>query len=235
MADSISSVFNDAYIAQQYENFRRDPDSVDESWRRVFRLPIANGDGFALPSDADPQVPVATAPLPAPVAASPPPAPEAPAEPPPAPVAAAEPQPVSAAAAPALQDTPVAPAGQPDQDFARRVVGVSRYLNSIRRYGYLAVQLDPLGSPPPGAVELTLEHYGITEADLELVTGDALGFPHLAHRTRRRRAAEVPLHAQSRRRVRALRHRGGAPVVPRALRGRAADAFAHRRREARGC
>ena len=70
----------------------------------------------------------------------------------------------------------------PDQDFARRVVGVSRYLNSIRRYGYLAVQLDPLGSPPPGAVELTLEHYGITEADLELVTGAALGFPHLGNR-----------------------------------------------------
>ena len=69
--------------------------------------------------------------------------------------------------------------GEPDQDFARRVVSVSRYLNSIRRYGYLAVQLDPLGSPPPGAVELTLEHYGITEADLSLVTGAALGFPHL--------------------------------------------------------
>jgi 2-oxoglutarate dehydrogenase E1 component len=66
-----------------------------------------------------------------------------------------------------------------DQVFARRVVGISRYLNSIRRYGYLAVQLDPLGSPPPGAAELTPEHYGITEADLATVSGDALGFPHL--------------------------------------------------------
>src|SRR4029077_10018119 len=63
-----------------------------------------------------------------------------------------------------------APGAAPDQDFARKVVGVSRYLNSIRRYGYLAVPLDPLGSPPPGAVELTPEHYGITEADLSLVT-----------------------------------------------------------------
>src|ERR1017187_7461725 len=75
--------------------------------------------------------------------------------------------------------TSAAAAGVPDQEFARKVVGISRYLNSIRRYGYLAVQLDPLGTPPPGAVELTPEHYGITEADLALVTGDALGFPHL--------------------------------------------------------
>src|SRR5665213_2500572 len=121
MADPIASVFNDAYIAEQYEQFRRDPGSVDESWRQFFRLAAEYGGG--------------------------------------------------APAAPA--------AGEPDQDFARRVVGVSRYLNSIRRYGYLAVQLDPLGSPPPGAVELTLEHYGITEADLSLVSGAALGFPHL--------------------------------------------------------
>ncbi len=121
MADPVASVFNDAYIAEQFENFRRDPGSVDESWRQFFRLAAEFGGGPAAVS-----------------------------------------------------------AGEPDQDFARRVVGVSRYLNSIRRYGYLAVQLDPLGSPPPGAAELTPEHYGITEADLSLVTGAALGFPHLA-------------------------------------------------------
>ena len=120
MADPIASVFNDAYIAEQFENFRRDPGSVDESWRQFFRLAESFGGGSAAPS-----------------------------------------------------------AG-PDQDFARRVVGVSRYLNSIRRYGYLAVQLDPLGSPPPGALELTPEHYGITEDDLALVNGASLGFPHLA-------------------------------------------------------
>src|SRR5580698_8392248 len=117
MADPIASVFNDAYIAEQYENFRRDPGSVDESWRQFFRLAAAFGGG--------------------------------------SPAAGAS-------------------SAQPDQDFARRVVGVSRYLNSIRRYGYLAVQLDPLGTPPPGAAELTPEHYGITDADLSLVTGAAL-------------------------------------------------------------
>src|ERR1035437_2130186 len=143
MTDPIASVFNDANIAEQYENFRRDPGSVDESWRQFFRLAAMYGDGSA--------VPFASA-------------------------ASGEP---AAADDSGASDTSAAPAVEPDQDFARRVVGVSRYLNSIRRYGYLAVQLDPLGSPPPGAIELTPEHYGITEADLALVTGDALGFPHL--------------------------------------------------------
>jgi 2-oxoglutarate dehydrogenase E1 component len=34
----ITSVYNDGYIAEQYEAFRRDPDSVDESWRQFFQF-----------------------------------------------------------------------------------------------------------------------------------------------------------------------------------------------------
>src|SRR4051812_5585969 len=34
----ITSVFNDGYIAQAYESFKRDPSSVDESWRQFFRF-----------------------------------------------------------------------------------------------------------------------------------------------------------------------------------------------------
>jgi 2-oxoglutarate dehydrogenase E1 component len=124
MPEPIASVFNDAYIAEQYEKFRRDPASVDESWREFFRFAAVYGSG---------------------------------------------------ATGAAIQHA------EPDQDFARKVVGVSRYLNSIRRYGYLAVPLDPLGTPPPGALELTLDHYGITQDDLALVTGAALGFPHLGN------------------------------------------------------
>lgn len=78
----------------------------------------------------------------------------------------------SAGAAPA--------AAAPDPDYARRVAGVARYTTAIRAYGHLAVQLDPLGTPPPGAPELTPEFHGITEADLDGVSGAALGFPHLA-------------------------------------------------------
>jgi 2-oxoglutarate dehydrogenase E1 component len=34
----ITGVFNDGFIAEQYEAFRRNPDSVDESWRQFFRF-----------------------------------------------------------------------------------------------------------------------------------------------------------------------------------------------------
>ena len=38
MPAPITSVYNDGYIAEQYEAFRRDPASVDESWRQFFRV-----------------------------------------------------------------------------------------------------------------------------------------------------------------------------------------------------
>src|SRR5437762_3703948 len=34
----ITSVFNDGYIAELYEAYRKDPASVDESWRQFFRF-----------------------------------------------------------------------------------------------------------------------------------------------------------------------------------------------------
>src|SRR5215212_9337509 len=37
-SEPITSVFNDGYIAEQYESFLRDPSSVDESWRQFFRF-----------------------------------------------------------------------------------------------------------------------------------------------------------------------------------------------------
>lgn len=125
MSLPISSAFNDGYIAERFEAYRRDPASVEESWRQIFRLVESLG-GVA-----------------------------------------------PAATTTALQATDL-------QAFARKVAGAARYTAAIRRYGHLAVQLDPLGTPPPGAVELTLEHYGITDADLDLVSGAALDFPHLA-------------------------------------------------------
>ncbi|MEO7457306.1 MAG: 2-oxoglutarate dehydrogenase E1 component, partial [Gemmatimonadaceae bacterium] len=47
---------------------------------------------------------------------------------------------------------------------------------AIREYGHLAVQLDPLGSPPPGAPELTAEFHGVAEEELALVPASALGY-----------------------------------------------------------
>ncbi|HEY7569683.1 MAG TPA: hypothetical protein VH762_19015, partial [Gemmatimonadaceae bacterium] len=47
MSASSSSVFNDAYIAELFENYQRDPNSVDASWRQLFRLAQALGAGMA--------------------------------------------------------------------------------------------------------------------------------------------------------------------------------------------
>ncbi|WKW10977.1 2-oxoglutarate dehydrogenase E1 component [Pseudogemmatithrix spongiicola] len=114
----IASVFNDAYAAEQFERYRQDPASVEESWRQFFRFAEeAMGRG---------------------------------------------------------------PSSGGGDDYARIVAGAARYTTAIRYYGHMAVQLDPLGSPPPGAEELTPEFHGITEAELELVSGASLGWPHLA-------------------------------------------------------
>jgi 2-oxoglutarate dehydrogenase E1 component len=118
----IASVFNDAYAAEQFERYRQDPTSVDESWRQFFRFAEQAMGGYA---------PAAAGPL-------------------------------------------------HDEEYARKVAGAARYTTAIRTYGHFAVQLDPLGSPPPGAPELTLDFFGIVEADLDIVTGASLGFPHLA-------------------------------------------------------
>jgi 2-oxoglutarate dehydrogenase E1 component len=112
----ITSVFNDGYIAEVFEAYRRDPASVDESWRQFFRFAEQLGGGTA--------------------------------------------------------STTVAA----DPVYLRKVAGAAALVDAIRQYGHLAVQLDPLGSSPPGAAELTPEFHGITEADLQLVPALALGF-----------------------------------------------------------
>ncbi len=38
MSPAITSVFNDGIVAEQFERYRRDPASVDESWRQYFRI-----------------------------------------------------------------------------------------------------------------------------------------------------------------------------------------------------
>ncbi|HEX8723934.1 MAG TPA: 2-oxoglutarate dehydrogenase E1 component [Gemmatimonadaceae bacterium] len=114
----ISSAFNDGYIAEQYEAFRRDPASVDESWRQFFRF-AESLSGTAAP------------------------------------------------AAPA--------AGGYDAELLRKAAGAGALVAAIRRYGHFAVPIDPLGSAPIGAAELTPEYHGVTEADLRDVPATALG------------------------------------------------------------
>jgi 2-oxoglutarate dehydrogenase E1 component len=110
----ITSTFNDGYIAEQYDAFRRDPASVDESWRQFFRFAESLG----------------------------------------------------------------GQGGVVDEVYLRKVAGASALLGAIERYGHLAVQLDPLGTPPLGAAELKPEFHGISEADLHDIPAGALAGTH---------------------------------------------------------
>ena len=111
----ITSAFNDGYVAEQFEAYRRDPSSVDESWRQFFRFAeslAGSGGGVA------------------------------------------------------------------DETFLRKVAGAAALLGAIERYGHLAVQLDPLGTPPLGAAELKPEFHGIAEPDLHEIPAGALAGAH---------------------------------------------------------
>ncbi|HEU4993253.1 MAG TPA: 2-oxoglutarate dehydrogenase E1 component [Gemmatimonadaceae bacterium] len=114
MSLPVTNAFNDGYIAELYEQFRRDPNSVDESWRQYFRF--------------------------------------------------------------AEQLTGAAPAAAPaDAQLLRKVAGAAGLVSAIQRYGHLCVQIDPLGSPPLGAAEMTPEFHGISEEDLKQIPAAALG------------------------------------------------------------
>ncbi len=76
--------------------------------------------------------------------------------------------------------SPAAQGGGYSLEMLHKVAGAASLQQAIRNYGHLAVQLDPLGASPPGADELSAEYHGLTEADLELIPGEALGDPRFA-------------------------------------------------------
>ncbi len=124
-AHPTTSAFNDGVIAEQFERYRHDPSSVEESWRQYFRTAeslFGPADGTAAPPAA----------------------------------------------------APIAASGEVDVAYLRKVAAAASLMQAIRNYGHLAVQVDPLGSPPSGAVELSPEFHGITEADLRTIPGMAI-------------------------------------------------------------
>ena len=124
-----TSVFNDGYVAEQYEAWRRDPGSVDESWRQFFRLAATYGGGAA----------------------------------------------------------PAPTGGAGDPELLRIAAAAASLAQNIRTFGHLAVAIDPLGTPPLGAPELTPEFHKITEADLARLPASAL----VRNDSRFRTAADV--------------------------------------------
>ncbi len=55
------------------------------------------------------------------------------------------------------------------------VVGAVTLAESIRRYGHLAAQLDPLGTPPPGDPSLLPASHGVTPDDLKRLPPSLVG------------------------------------------------------------
>jgi 2-oxoglutarate dehydrogenase E1 component len=115
MSPPVTSVFNDAYISELYEQYRRDPASVDESWRQYFRF------------------------------------------------------------AEQLAGTTPSTSAPADAGLLRKVAAAADLVSAIQRYGHMCVQIDPLGSPPTGAAEMTPEFHGVTEAELRQIPAQALG------------------------------------------------------------
>ena len=60
---AITSVFNDGFIAEQFERYRHDPSSVDETWRQYFRVAesLFRSDAISAPAAAPLAAPHATA------------------------------------------------------------------------------------------------------------------------------------------------------------------------------
>ena len=59
----------------------------------------------------------------------------------------------------------------------RIVVGAANLVESIRRYGHLAAQLDPLGSAPIGDPSLSPRAHGLTDDDLRRLPASLVGGP----------------------------------------------------------
>ncbi len=58
-----------------------------------------------------------------------------------------------------------------------KIAGVVNLAHAIRGYGYLAAQLDPLGSPPRGDPSLDPATYGLDEQDLARLPASLVGGP----------------------------------------------------------
>ncbi len=58
-----------------------------------------------------------------------------------------------------------------------KIVGAVNYAQSIREYGHLGAQLDPLGTPPPGDPAIEMASHGISADDLRSLPASLIGGP----------------------------------------------------------
>jgi 2-oxoglutarate dehydrogenase E1 component len=76
---------------------------------------------------------------------------------------------------PPMEDLP--PEAEGRSVDLHNVVGAVTLAESIRRYGHLAAQLDPLGSRPAGDPSLRSETHGVTDDDLRALPASLVGGP----------------------------------------------------------
>src|SRR5205085_2295300 len=69
------------------------------------------------------------------------------------------------------------PQGPPSDRNASVIVGAVNLAQSIRLYGHLAAQIDPLGSRPLGDPMLLPETHGVTDDDLRQLPASLIGGP----------------------------------------------------------
>jgi len=73
------------------------------------------------------------------------------------------------------------PVASPTTQFdMQKAVGVANYAQSIRQFGHLDAQLDPLGNDPNGDPDLSPQAHGITEQDLRDMPASFVG-ENMAH------------------------------------------------------
>jgi len=78
--------------------------------------------------------------------------------------------------APLAEGSGVSPQAAPGIDI-RKIVGAANLAECIRRYGHLAAQLDPLGSPPIGDPSLSPAVHGLTDDDLRQLPASLVDGP----------------------------------------------------------
>ena len=90
------------------------------------------------------------------------------------------PGPPSQLAPPAFEGLAAEPAGSPADlgpSDIRAIVGAVNLAESIRKYGHMAAQLDPLGTPHWGEPSLAPEAHGISDAELRQLPATLVGGP----------------------------------------------------------
>jgi 2-oxoglutarate dehydrogenase E1 component len=183
--DTLFDSQNAAYAQAMFEEYARNPESVPEEWRKLFRdgAEQALEEGLLAPAQLDGQrsAPTVTAPAPPSPAPAEPSRPVAPVAPPVRQQAAPVAPPAAGPTAPTSAVTPPAPAKPPEsaqagtpfveahEHLRRALPVVSRataLIQSFRDHVHQLACLDPLGTKPPGHPQLSPAFFGTSMEEL---------------------------------------------------------------------